>query len=59
MYFLNSAGRISHFYEEGALDKEGKLIVDKSRALNKVGHALHWLDPVYKKYSFDERIKVG
>jgi len=57
IYFLNSAGNISHFYEEGALDKEGKLVVEKNRALNKIGHALHWLNPVYKKYTFHERIK--
>ncbi|KAI6175825.1 hypothetical protein M3Y97_00731500 [Aphelenchoides bicaudatus] len=56
-FFLDSAGKISHFYEEGALNKEGELIVAKDKALNKVGHALHWLNSVYKKYSFHEKIK--
>lgn len=22
-----------------------------------MGHALHWLHPIFKKYSFDERVK--
>ncbi|KAH7730931.1 Phytanoyl-CoA dioxygenase [Aphelenchoides avenae] len=56
-YFLDSVGKVSYFYEEGALDKEGNLQVSKDRALNKVGHALHWLNPVFKKYSFDDRIQ--
>ncbi|CAD5228419.1 unnamed protein product [Bursaphelenchus xylophilus] len=55
-YFLESASKISFFYEDGAVDKEGNLTVPKDRALNKIGHALHWLNPVYKKYSFDKRI---
>uniref|UniRef100_A0A7E4W3Z1 Phytanoyl-CoA dioxygenase n=1 Tax=Panagrellus redivivus TaxID=6233 RepID=A0A7E4W3Z1_PANRE len=56
-YFLESADKIRFFYEEDAFDAEGNLKVDKFRALNKVGHALHWLNPVFKQYSFSENIK--
>ncbi|CAD5221367.1 unnamed protein product [Bursaphelenchus okinawaensis] len=55
-YFLDSASKVSFFYEEGALAKDGTLTVPKDQALNKIGHALHWLNPVFKKYTFDQRI---
>lgn len=45
-YFLNSADKVSYFLEAGALDSAGSLTVDKRRAVNKVGHNLHSLDPV-------------
>ncbi|XP_055324894.1 phytanoyl-CoA dioxygenase domain-containing protein 1 homolog [Sitodiplosis mosellana] len=56
-YFLNSANKIHYFYENGALDDQGNLLVNKSVSLNKVGHALHALNPTFKKYTFDERVK--
>ncbi|XP_014484966.1 PREDICTED: phytanoyl-CoA dioxygenase isoform X2 [Dinoponera quadriceps] len=56
-YFLESANKISVFFEAEALEKDGKLRVDPEVSLNKVGHALHWLHPTFKKYTFDERVK--
>ncbi|XP_044734494.1 phytanoyl-CoA dioxygenase domain-containing protein 1 [Chrysoperla carnea] len=56
-YFLESADKVRIFFEADALDENGKLKCDSSLALNKVGHALHYLHPVFRKYSFDERIK--
>lgn len=57
-YFLNSADNISYFYEEGAVDPDGKLTVESNYlALNKVAHALHKLNPIFRKYTFDKRIK--
>jgi len=35
----------------------GKLLVPKHNAFNKVGHALHWKNSVFRKFTFDERIK--
>ncbi|KAJ9588313.1 hypothetical protein L9F63_018311 [Diploptera punctata] len=56
-YFLDSGDKISYFFEAGALDKDGKLLVEPHIALNKVGHALHWLNPVFKEYTFCEKVK--
>lgn len=57
-YFLDSSHKISFFYEEGSVDTNGKLTVDEEYlGLNKIGHALHFLNPIFKKYTFDERIK--
>lgn len=56
-YFLKSADRISFFFEEGAVDRDGKLTVPKDRSLNKIGHALHWESPVFRKVSFQRTVK--
>jgi phytanoyl-CoA hydroxylase len=50
-YFLESGGRISFFFEDGAIDERGELTVPKERALNKIGHAMHDLDPVFDRFS--------
>lgn len=57
LYFLESANKISYFYEAGALDSEGKLLVDPNVSLNKIGHALHELNPVFRKISLSEKVK--
>lgn len=50
-YFLDSGEAIRFFFEEDAFDATGNLIVEKKLALNKVGHALHDLDPVFDRVS--------
>ena len=39
-YFLESGDKIRYFMEAGAVDDEGKLVVDKNVACNKIGHGL-------------------
>lgn len=56
-YFMNSCDRIGFFYEDGALDANGKLTVDKHVSLNKIGHALHLLCPASRAAVFNERVK--
>jgi phytanoyl-CoA hydroxylase len=50
-YFLNSGDRVSFFFEEEAFDSEGRLRQSKERSINKIGHALHDLDPVFNRFS--------
>jgi phytanoyl-CoA hydroxylase len=47
-YFLESARKISFFFEEKAINDQGEFTVPKQRSINKIGHAQHLLDPVYK-----------
>ncbi len=48
---LASAHAVHGFFEEEAVDDQGQLRVPKSRSINKIGHALHRLDPVYRDFS--------
>ncbi len=45
-YFMESGDKIRYFFEEGALNEKGELIVDKQRCLNKIGHVRY-------QYSFE------
>ena len=55
-YFLSSGGAIHFFFEVGALNEKGQLTVEKSRSINKIGHALHDLDPVFNTFSRTPKI---
>lgn len=54
--FLESAHAVRPFYEEEAVDASGRLRVAPSRAVNKFGHALHRLDPVFASLSQGPRL---
>ncbi|CEK11574.1 phytanoyl-CoA dioxygenase family protein [Legionella hackeliae] len=56
-YFLNSGDKIRFFFEPHAFDESGNLLYPLEKSLNKVGHALHELDPVFRHYSRDVRLK--
>ncbi len=50
-YFLESGDKIFFFFEEEAFDAAGRLRQSKARSINKVGHALHDLDPAFERFS--------
>ena len=55
-YFLESGDQIRCFFEEDAFDASGALVRPVEQAINKVGHALHDLDPVFARVSRDPRL---
>ncbi len=50
-YFLHSGDKIRFFFEADAVDRDGRLAVPITRAINKIGHAMHDLDPVFSAFS--------
>lgn len=56
-YFLSSGDKIHFFFEENAFDKDGNLKQSKELSINKIGHALHNLDDVFKEFSKAENLQ--
>src|SRR5215467_8457560 len=50
-YFLTSGDKIRFFFEENAFNDDGTLKYQKEKSINKIGHALHDLDPVFDRFS--------
>ncbi len=50
-YFLGSGSAVRCFFEEEAFDEAGVLRRPKALAINKIGHAMHDLDPVFERFS--------
>jgi phytanoyl-CoA hydroxylase len=50
-YFLGSGSAVRCFFEEEAFDAQGVLTVPKALSINKIGHAMHDLDPVFERFS--------
>jgi phytanoyl-CoA hydroxylase len=48
---LASAHQVHCFFEEEAHDEAGQLRVPKAQAINKIGHAMHDVDPVFQRFS--------
>ncbi|MGQ3052159.1 MAG: phytanoyl-CoA dioxygenase family protein [Roseateles sp.] len=56
-YFIDSGDQVRCFFEEEAFDAEGRLRVDKALAINKIGHAMHDLDPVFSAFSKGDALR--
>lgn len=57
-YFLTSGDKIRFFFEEHAFNDNGALKYEKEKSINKIGHALHDLDPVFDRFSRDAKVKA-
>jgi phytanoyl-CoA hydroxylase len=56
-YFLDSGDKVRFFFEEGAFLADGTLKQSKEQSINKIGHALHDLDPVFSEFSRTPEIR--
>ena len=50
-YFLESGDKVRFFFEEEAFDASGALRQAKAQSINKIGHAMHDLDPEFERFS--------
>ncbi|WP_338766408.1 phytanoyl-CoA dioxygenase family protein [Massilia sp. METH4] len=56
-YFLRSDNAIRCFFEEEAFGPDGQLRQAKELSINKIGHAMHDLDPTFRAFSADARLQ--
>jgi phytanoyl-CoA hydroxylase len=56
-YFLDSGDKIRFFFEEDAFNPDGTLRQSKEQSINKIGHAMHDLDPVFDGFSRTREIE--
>lgn len=56
-YFLESGDKVRFFFEEDAFGPDGKLQQPKERSINKIGHALHDLDPEFSSFSRSQPVQ--
>jgi phytanoyl-CoA hydroxylase len=56
-YFLTSGDKIRFFFEENAFKADGSLKYAKENSINKIGHALHDLDPLFDRFSRNANVR--
>jgi phytanoyl-CoA hydroxylase len=60
MYFLTSTDKIRPFLEKDANKViENNAPLKNKKIFNKIGHALHALNPVFKEVTFKNEVKVN
>lgn len=56
-YFLASDNTVRCFFEEEAFGPDGQLKQAKELSINKIGHAMHDLDPAFRAFTADARLE--
>ena len=54
--FLSSGPKVWCFFEEAAFGDDGELTRETSLSVNKIGHAMHDLDPVFEAFSYTPQL---
>ena len=54
--FLASGGSVWCFFEADAFGGDGSLRQEKRLSINKIGHAMHDLDPVFERFSYSAEL---
>lgn len=57
-YFLSSGDKIRFFFEKGVFDQKGNFLVPPEKSINKIGHALHARDPVFKAVTHSPKMQA-
>ncbi len=57
-WFLSSGDQTRAFFEAGAFDEDGALRQSIDVSINKLGHAMHDLDPVFDRFSRTPELAV-
>lgn len=57
-YFLSSGDKIRFFFEKGVFDQKGNFLVPPEKSINKIGHALHAKDPIFKSVTHSPKMQA-